>query len=108
MWPTQLIMQKILQGRLIFTPLSGLSFGGSVYNGWDKAIKPDFVGTSQVRNRYGVAAEVSYVKSRFSVKAEYIAGKDGKTNRAGWYVQSGYFVIPQKLQVLGKLRYLRY
>ena len=91
---------KDIAGRLIFTPISGLSFGGSIYNGWDKAIKPDFPGNSQVRNRYG--AEVSYVKTRFSAKAEYIAGKDGKTHRSGWYVQSGYFVIPQKLQVLGK------
>lgn len=25
-----------------------------------------------------------------------------EAGRAGWYVQSGYFIIPQKLQVLGK------
>jgi len=91
---------KDIAGRLIFTPFNGFSFGGSVYNGWDKAIKPDIAGNSQVRNRFGV--ELSYLKTRFSAKAEYIAGKDGKTNRSGWYVQAGYFPIPQKLQILAK------
>jgi phosphate-selective porin OprO and OprP len=91
---------KDIVGRLIFTPVKGFSFGGGIYNGWDKAIKPDAAGKSQVRNRYGV--ELSYIKTRFSVKGEYIAGKDGKTDRSGWYIQSGYFIIPKKLQVLGK------
>jgi phosphate-selective porin OprO and OprP len=91
---------KDLAGRLLLTPLKGLSFGASYYNGWDKAIKPDVNGKSQVRNRFGV--ELGYVTSRISLRGEYIKGKDGKTGRAGWYVQTGYFVIPQKLQVLAK------
>lgn len=92
--------EKDVTGRLIFTPVKGLSFGGGFYSGWDKAIKPDVAGKSQSRNRFG--GEVSYTVSRFSLKGEYIAGKDGKTNRTGWYAQAGYFIIPQKLQVLGK------
>jgi len=92
--------EKDVAGRLVFTPVKGFSFGGGVYLGWDKAIKPDVPGKSQTRDRYG--AEFSYVLSRFSLKGEYIAGKDGKTNRSGWYVQTGYFIIPQKLQVLAK------
>jgi hypothetical protein len=91
---------KDISGRLIFTPFKGFSLGGSIYKGLDKAIKPDVAGKSQTRDRFG--GEFSYVLSRFSLKGEYIAGKDGKTNRAGWYVQTGYFVIPQKLQVLAK------
>ena len=91
---------KDISGRLIFTPVTGLSFGGGFYKGWDKAIKPDVPGTSQTRDRFG--AEFSYVLSQFSLKGEYIAGKDGKTKRSGWYVQTGYFLIPQKLQVLAK------
>ncbi|TAL67810.1 MAG: hypothetical protein EPN88_07345 [Bacteroidetes bacterium] len=91
---------KDIAGRLIFTPLKGFSFGFGFYNGWDKAIKPDIAGKSQIRNRFGV--ELNYVTTRFSFKGEYISGKDGKTSRAGWYIQSGYFLIPQKLQVLGK------
>jgi len=92
--------EKDISGRLVITPIKGLSFGCSIYNGWDKAIKPDVAGKSQTRNRVG--GELSYIVSSFSLKAEYISGKDGKTNRSGWYVQAGYFVIPQKLQILGK------
>jgi hypothetical protein len=91
---------KDIAGRLIITPLKGLSFGGAFYKGIDKAIKPDVPGKSQTRDRFGF--EISYVVSRVSLKGEYIAGKDGKTSRSGWYIQTGYFVIPQKLQVLGK------
>jgi phosphate-selective porin OprO/OprP len=91
---------KDVAGRLLFTPIKGFSFGGGFYNGWAKAVKPDVAGKSQSRNRLGL--ELSYVTTRFSLKSEYISGKDGKTNRAGWYIQSGYFLIPQKLQVLGK------
>jgi phosphate-selective porin OprO and OprP len=91
---------KDIAGRLVFTPIKGLAVGGSYYNGWDKAIKPDIAGESQIRNRFGV--ELSYVATRFSLKGEYIAGKDGKTDRSGWYIQSGYFIIPLKLQLLGK------
>jgi phosphate-selective porin OprO and OprP len=86
--------------RLIASPIKGLSFGGSYYNGWDKAIKPDEAGESQTRNRLGF--EASYVTDRLSLKGEYISGKDGITSREGWYAQAGYFIISKKLQVLGK------
>lgn len=91
---------KDVAGRLVFTPLKGFSFGGGFYNGWAKAIKPDVEGNSQSRNRFEL--EMSWVGTRFSLKGEYISGKDGKTNRQGWYIQSGYFIVPQKLQILGK------
>jgi len=91
---------KDIAGRLVFTPLKGVSIGGSFYNGWDKAIKPEPPGKSQVRNRQGI--ELSYVASRFLLKGEYISGKDAKTNITGWYMQSGYFIIPLKLQFSGK------
>jgi phosphate-selective porin OprO and OprP len=91
---------KDVVGRLIATPLKGLSFGGSYYNGWDKAVKPDVAGESQVRNRFGL--EASYVTDKLSLKGEYISGKDGKTSREGWYIQAGYFIISRRMQVLGK------
>jgi phosphate-selective porin OprO/OprP len=91
---------KDISGRLIFTPIKGFSFGGDYYKGWDKAIKPDVAGKSQTRNRVG--AEASYVVGNISLRGEYISGEDGKTKRAGWYAQAGYFVIPQKLEVLAK------
>jgi phosphate-selective porin OprO/OprP len=91
---------KDFAGRFLVTPLKGLSCGVAYYNGWDKAIKPDVVGKSQVRNRFGI--ELSFISTRHSLRGEYIKGKDGKTDRTGWYIQYGYFLIPQKFQVLAK------
>lgn len=94
---------KDIVGRIIVNPASGLSFGASYYNGWGKAIKPtsDFTGRSQSRNRLGF--EVSYTKPRISVKSEYIIGKDGSTDKAGWYVLGGYYIVPSRLQAVAKI-----
>jgi phosphate-selective porin len=91
---------KDISGRLIFTPVKGLSIGGNIYKGWAKAIKPDVAGLSQTRNRFGI--EASYVTVSMSLRSEYISGKDGKSERSGWYAQAGYYLIPLKLQILGK------
>ncbi len=93
---------KDVSGRLIFNPIKGLSLGFAYYNGWGKAIKPttEFIGKSQTRNRFGL--DISYTVSRLSIRGEYIQGKDGNVERAGWYAQAGYFLIPQKLQALAK------
>jgi phosphate-selective porin OprO and OprP len=86
--------------RFNLTPLKGLAVAVSYYNGWGRALKPDVPGRSQERDRTGF--EASYVTSRISLKGEYLIGHDGITNRQGWYIQAGYFVIPLKLQVLGR------
>jgi len=91
---------KDIVGRIVFNPVKGLSFGGGYYGGYGKALKPNIDGVSQTRNRLGF--EASYVLSRFSTRGEYIFGSDKGTDRAGWYLQAGYFLIPQKLQILGK------
>ncbi len=93
---------KDIVGRLIVNPVKGLTVGASYYNGWGKAIKPasEFVGRSQARNRFGI--EASFTTAGLSLKSEYIIGKDGNTDKAGWYILAGYYIIPQKLQVVGK------
>jgi phosphate-selective porin OprO/OprP len=91
---------KDFGARLNINPIKGLSVAAAYYNGWDKAIKPDVAGKSQTRNRLGF--EISYTLARLSLKGEYILGQDGKSRRQGWYAQAGYFIIPLKLQVLGK------
>jgi len=91
---------KDIAGRLVLNPVKGLSFGGGYYGGYGKANKPNVEGISQARNRLGF--EASYVLSRFSVKGEYIFGSDKEIDRAGWYLQTGYFIIPQKFQLLAK------
>lgn len=91
---------KDIGGRLILNPIKGLSFGGAYYNGYDKALKPDVNGKSQVRNRLGF--EASYALPRIAFRGEYISGVDGKTKRAGWYLMAGYYILPQKIQILAK------
>jgi phosphate-selective porin OprO and OprP len=93
---------KDIVGRLVINPVKGLSFGGSYYNGWGKAIKPGstYKGKSQPRSRFGF--EANYTGSRISARGEYIQGVDGETDRAGWYTWVGYYIIRQKLQVVGK------
>ena len=93
---------KDIIGRLIISPVKGLSVGSSFYNGWAKAIKPtpDYVGRSQPHNRFGL--EFSYTATRFSLRGEYIQGLDGNIRKAGWYALAGYYIIPQKLQAIAK------
>ncbi len=91
---------KDIAGRLVLNPIKGLSFGGGYYGGYGKADKATVDGIRQTRDRVGF--EASYVRPRFSVKGEYIMGNDKGIDRAGWYLQTGYFIIPQKLQVLAK------
>ncbi len=93
---------KDIIGRLVVNPLKGLSVGASYYNGWDKAIKPApaYVGRSQLHNRFGM--EISYTRTRLLLRGEYIQGKDGRTKKAGWFALAGYYIIPQKLQVVCK------
>ena len=88
---------KSVAGRLVFHPIKGLDAGSSIYSGWD-----NFGSTpsNQKRNRLGF--ELKYDFKQLSLKGEYIHGQDGATKINGWYVQSGYFIIPQKLQLLIK------
>jgi phosphate-selective porin OprO and OprP len=93
---------KDIVSRLVANPVKGLSFGVSYSNGWEKAIKPssNYAGRSQPRKRFGF--EASYTTARLALKGEYIYGRDGDTDKAGWYAWAGYYIIPQKLQVIGK------
>jgi phosphate-selective porin OprO and OprP len=91
---------KDIVGRLILNPVKGLSFGGGYYGGYGKARQANVNGVHQTRDRFGF--EASYALSRFSMKGEYIYGNDKDIDRKGWYLQAGYFVIPQKLQLLAK------
>lgn len=89
---------KDLAGRLIFHPVKGIDVGGSFYSG------TGFYGTptpsNQDRSRYGFELGCDY--KRFTLKSEFIAGKDGTTYKNGWYALACYYIIPQKLQALFK------
>lgn len=89
---------KDIIGRLVFRPLKDLSIGGSYYTG--KYTLATALGTENDRIRAG--AELAYVKERYSVKGEYIQGKDATIKKNGWYVQATYFIITKKLQSVFK------
>lgn len=89
---------KDVVGRLIAHPVKGLDFGGSYYTGTGNFGKP--TPTNQDRERYGI--ELNYEYKRFFVRGEFIAGKDGAIKRNGWYAQTGYYLIPARLQLIAK------
>lgn len=92
---------KDFGGRLVLHPIKGLDLGGTYYNGWANYGTPK--ATNKARNRIGFELSCEYKNASF--KSEYIKGKDDKINREGYYAQLGYFIIPQKLQIITKYDY---
>jgi len=72
--------------RLVVHPLSGLSMGGSYYNGESGL-------TYISRERAGV--EFAYARDHYSLRGEYIWGHDGAVRKYGWYSQFAYRFRPQ-------------
>jgi phosphate-selective porin len=91
--------RKDFAGRIVVHPIQGLDIGGSFYTGDDRWGKNST--SNQTRDRVGI--ECAYVYKSLNLKGEYIRGKDGSTKKDGWYLQSGYYIIPNKVQ--GVLKY---
>jgi len=89
---------KDVVARLVFHPIAGLDLGGGYYNGVGFYGSPN--AESSGRTRWGL--ELSYVLKNLSLRSEYIQGKDGSIDRFGYYAQAGYYIWPQKLQLLAK------
>lgn len=85
--------QKDYVGRLVFHPVKTWSIGSSYYAGSYTATTTS---SSVDRDRYGL--EFAYVEDPISFKGEYIKGHDGATDKDGWYLQTGYYFIPNKFQ----------
>lgn len=90
--------EKDFAGRLVIHLVEGLDIGGSLYSGYDKIGNVTF--KNQTRNRVG--GEASYTRKNFSVKGEYIEGKDAGIKKAGYYIQASYYIIPKRIQFLAK------
>lgn len=90
---------KDVVGRLVLHPVKGFDIGGGYYNGWDFLImKPDT--GNFIRHR--LVCEMAYSWKWLTLKGEYINGQDGSIRREGFFIQSGFFVWPKKLQLLAK------
>lgn len=91
--------QKDYASRLVWRPQKGLDIGASYYNGKGNWGTPS--PKNQNRDRLGL--EFSRQRDPLSLKGEFISGKDGTVRKTGWYLQSGYFFVPGKVQ--GVLKY---
>ncbi|MFP4082291.1 MAG: porin [Candidatus Aminicenantes bacterium] len=45
----------------------------------------------------------SYARGRISVKGEYIRAEDSQNRSYGWYIQTGYYLLSEKLQAVARL-----
>jgi len=88
---------KDVAGRFTAHPIPDLSISYDFYHGRDIY---GTITTTQLRNRQGFDAR--YVYNRLSITAEYDKGTDATINRDGWYAQAAWFLIPGKLQLVGK------
>ncbi|MGB7296002.1 MAG: porin [Candidatus Aminicenantales bacterium] len=88
---------KDVGARLILHPLASLAVGGSIYKGRHNPVQN---GLDLTRDRFGL--EASWMPGPFSVKGEFISGKDDLTTKSGWYLQGGYFFLPRKIQAIIK------
>lgn len=106
---------KDYTARLIFSPVAGISIGGSYKYGTLKPTDPTM--EDDVRARYGF--DISIEKAKFLLQAEYINGKDQGSSLVGGgcgetptlvigdFEKSGYFVqllymTPWKIQPVVK------
>jgi phosphate-selective porin OprO/OprP len=87
---------KDISARLGIHPIKNLDFGASLYEGEDIATGKTL---TQARNRYGFDGR--YIIGPLSINAEYIHGTDASIQRAGWFAQAGYYLIPQ-IQLVAK------
>jgi phosphate-selective porin len=81
--------QKALIGRLVIRPpfIKGLQLGGS--GTWGGRTKADRLR----RDRMG--AEMVFIHNNFTVKSEWMTGKDSETHRLGYYTHFGYRLTPK-------------
>jgi phosphate-selective porin len=89
--------KKDLVARLGFHPFDFLTLSLSHYQG-----KSTLFGGNSVVDRDRTGVDIFFVHEQLSVKGEYIAARDYQADRYGWYVQGGYYLVPDKIQAIVK------
>jgi phosphate-selective porin len=87
--------RKDLVARLGFSPFDFLTFSLSHYQG-----KSTLFGGDSVVDRDRTGVDIYFVHEQISVKGEYIFAKDYRADKYGWYIQGGYYFIPDKIQAI--------
>lgn len=88
---------KDVVGRIVVKPADFLRIGASLYDG-----ETFLVPTYEPVQRGRTGLEVLLVDPSFSLRGEYISATDDTVKSDGWYVQGGYFLLPEKLQSIVK------
>lgn len=100
---------KDLVGNLRINPLQWLSIGGSFIKGKGHALAASGVvtgiapGDDYTRNRWSAGAIVE--TKPFSVRSEYLSGKDGKVNSDGFYAIASFHALPKKIDIIASYDY---
>jgi len=97
---------KDIATRLIVHPVVGLDISAALYDGsrFVPEVKTGTVVTtpSKTVNRDRFGLDLSYDLKNFSIRSEYISGKDDQTEREGYYVLGGYYFFQKKVQLVAK------
>ncbi|MBK5721278.1 hypothetical protein JGH11_10385 [Dysgonomonas sp. Marseille-P4677] len=95
---------KDFAGMLLLQPVKGLRIGGGAYLGQATYAKANETAASDhVRDRWYLSAD--YKSDRFYARSEWIRGNDGGVDKEGVYGLGMFYLIPKKLNVLGKVDY---
>lgn len=95
---------KDFAGTLSLQPVKDFRIGGGLYAGQAYYIKAgNTVKGDHVRNRWAISAD--YKNDRFYARSEWIHGNDGGIKKEGLYGTALWYIIPQKLNIVGKVDY---
>lgn len=95
---------KDFAGMLLLKPVKEFRIGGGAYFGQATYFKAgEDTLNDHVRNRWFLSAD--YNSERFNARTEWVHGNDGGIKKEGVYVLGLYYIIPKKLNVLGKVDY---
>ena len=87
--------QKDIVGNLMVNPLKWLSVGGSFIKGTGHAIADSEItgiraGENYTKNRWSIGGIIT--TTSFSLRSEYLAGKDGGVKSDGFYATGCYAI----------------
>lgn len=95
---------KDFAGMLLFKPVKELRVGGGAYFGQATYLKVgEEMPGDHVRDRWFLSAD--YNSKRFTARAEWVNGNDGGIRKEGVYALALYYLVPGKLNILGKVDY---
>lgn len=89
--------KKDLVARLGFHLFDFLTLSLSHYQG-----KSTLFGGDSVVDRDRTGIDIFLAHEQISVKGEYISARDYQTDKYGWYIQGGYFLVPDRVQAIVK------